>query len=122
MSRSTVDSGSAAQRTYYDICGSQALPLLQLRFSLHKECTQIIFYMIVNQKLDFELLKQAVNIEIERNDCLRIRFEKQDKKLKQYFLPEFRLENIQVLDFAGKTKQEQDAVLKKDAHTPLKVI
>ncbi|HMM31279.1 MAG TPA: condensation domain-containing protein [Clostridia bacterium] len=122
MSRSTVDSGSAAQRTYYDICGSQALPLLQLRFSLHKECTQIIFYMIVNQKLDFELLKQAVNIEIERNDCLRIRFEKQDKKLKQYFLPEFRLENIPVLDFAGKTKQEQDAVLKKDAHTPLKVL
>ncbi|MEL7609315.1 MAG: condensation domain-containing protein [Bacillota bacterium] len=109
-------------RTYYDICGSQMLPLIQLKFSVHKECTQIIFYTIVNQKLDFELLKQAVNIEIERNDCLRIRFEKRDKKLKQYFLPEYRLENIPVLDFAGKTKQEQDAVLTKDARTPLKIM
>ena len=122
MSRSTVDSGSAAQKTYYEICGSQALPLLQLRYSPHKECTQIIFYMIVNQKLDFELLERAVNMEIERNDSLRIRFEKQDKKLKQYFLPELKLENIPILDFTGKTKQEQDAVLSKDAHKPLKIM
>lgn len=122
MLRSTVDSGSAAQKTYYEICGTQAQPLLQLRYSLHKECTQIIFYMILNQEFDFELLKQAVNIEIERNDCLRIRFEKHDKKVMQYFLPELRLNNIPVLDFTGKTKQEQDTVLIKDARTPLKIM
>lgn len=113
---------STVQRTYYDIHGSQMLPLLQLRFSVHKECTQIIFYMIINQKLDFDLLKQAVNMEIERNDCLRIRLEKRDKMLKQYFMPEYRLENIPVLDFTGKTKQEQDAVLTNDARTPLKTM
>lgn len=122
MPLSSTGGESTAQRTYYDICGSQALPLIQLQYSLHKECTQIIFYMIVNQKFDAELLKQAVNIEIERNDCLRIRLEKRDKKLKQYFLPEFRLQNIPVLDFTGKTKQEQDAVLTKDARTPLKTM
>lgn len=122
MSKSAIGGDNAAERIYYEICGTQALPLIQLKYSLHKECTQIIFYMILNQKPDFELLKQAVNIEIERNDCLRIRFEKRDKKVMQYFLPELRLENIPVLDFTGKTKQEQDAVLKKDAHTPLKTM
>lgn len=122
MSKRTAPGQSAAQRTYYEICGSQALPLLQLKFSLHKECTQIIFYMIVNRKLDFELLKRAVNVEIERNDCLRIRFEKRGKKVMQYFLPEFKLENIPVLDFTGKTKQEQDAALTKDARKPLKIM
>lgn len=122
MPKATIVGDNAAQRTYYEICGAQALPLIQLKYSLHKECTQIIFYMILNQKPDFELLKQAVNVEIERNDCLRIRFEKRDKKVMQYFMPEFRLENIPVLDFIGKTKQEQDAALKKDAHTPLKTM
>jgi len=107
-------------RTYYDIFGSQQLPLMQLKYCLHKESTQIVFYMIVDQELDHELLKQAVNEEIARNDCLRIRFKKQNGKLKQYFMPEFKLENIPVLDFTGKTKEEQDAVLSKDAHTPLK--
>ncbi len=121
MSQSAIGGGTT-ERTYYEICGPQQLPLVQLKYSLHKECTQIIFYMIVNQKLDFELLKQAVNIEIERNDCLRIRFEKRDKKIMQYFLPAFKLETIPVFDFTGKTKQEQDAVLSKDAHTPRKTM
>ncbi|HOP10917.1 MAG TPA: condensation domain-containing protein [Oscillospiraceae bacterium] len=107
-------------RTYYDIFGSQQLPLVQLQYSLHKECNQIVFYMIVNQQFDFELLKQAVNTEIARNDCLRIRFEKHEGSLKQYFMPEYRLDKIPILDFTGKTKQEQEAVLMKDAHTPLK--
>ncbi len=111
-----------AQKTYYDIVGSQMLPLIQLKFSVHKEVTQIIFYMILNQQLEYDLLKQAMNEEIARNDCLRIRFEKQKGKLKQYFLPEYRLKNIPFLDFTGKTKQEQDDTLTKDAHTPLKTM
>lgn len=43
MPHSRIGGDSSAQRTYYDICGSQALPLLQLRFSMHKESTQIVF-------------------------------------------------------------------------------
>lgn len=115
-------SKSSIQRAYYDIFGSQQLPLMQLRYSLHKECTQIVFFMIINRKLDFDLLKRAVNEEIARNDCLRIRFQKHDGKLKQYFMPEYRLEKIPVWDFTGKTKEEQDAALSKDAHTPLKTM
>jgi len=107
-------------RTYYDIFGSQQLPLRQLQYSLHKESTQIVFYMIVDQRLDFELLKSAVNQEIARNDCLRIRFKKHEGKLKQYFIPEYKLENIPFLDFSDKTKEEQDSILSQDAHTPLK--
>jgi len=114
MSKNTAD------RTYYEIHGSQMLPLLELKFSLHKEITQIIFYMILNRVIDFDLLKRAIDSEIARNDCLRIRFQKHEGSLKQYFLTEYHLDNIRVLDFSGKTKQEQDAMLIKDAQTPLK--
>jgi hypothetical protein len=101
---------------------SQQLPLDQLKLGIHKEVVQIIFYAVINQNFDFDLLRRAVNEEIARNDCLRIRFARRGGKLKQYFLPEYRLENIPVLDFTGKTKQEQDAVLMKDASTPLKTM
>lgn len=119
MSKRTALGESAAQRTYYGISGSQMLPLLQLQYSVHKENTQIIFYMIMNQKIEFELLRQAVNIEIERNDCLRLQLVKSAGKWKQYFLQEYSVENIPVLDFTGKTKREQDAALTKDARRPL---
>ncbi len=119
---SAISDDKVASRTYYEISGTQSLPLMQLQYSLHKECTQIIFYTILNRKFDFELLKRAVNIEIERNDCLRIRFKRRAGKLMQYFLPELKLENIPVLDFTGKTKEEQDATLTKDARKPLKVM
>lgn len=113
---------SPVERTYYEISGSQLLPLWQLRVSIHKECTQIVFYTIINQKFDAELLKRAMNEEIARNDCMRIRFERHDKKLMQYFMPEYKLENIPFLDFTGKTKEEQDAVLSEDAHKPLRIM
>lgn len=114
-------SKSAVKKKYYEIRGSQMLPLLELQYSLHKEITQIVLYTILNQKLDFDLLKQAVNIEIARNDSMRIRFQKHDGKRMQYFMPEYKLEHIPVLDFTGKTAEEQDAVLQKDARTPLKI-
>ncbi len=105
--------------TYYEWTPSQKATYLQLQYSIHKQVVQIPFYLIVDQKLDFELLKKAVNIEIARNDSLRLRFAKIKGENVQYFVPPYELESIPVVDFTGKTKEEQDAYLSKDAGIPI---
>jgi hypothetical protein len=37
----------------------------------------------------------------------------------QYFIPPYELDSIPVADFTGKTKEEQDAYLSRDASTPI---
>ncbi|MDD6021999.1 MAG: condensation domain-containing protein [Oscillospiraceae bacterium] len=101
----------------YDLIPSQQTMYLMVKYSIHKQVIQIPSAIIVNEKLDFDLLKKALNIEFERNDALRLRFTKTDGKIKQYFLPSYKNDNIPVLNF--KTKQEQDDYLGKDAQKPV---
>lgn len=99
-------SQAADNRKYYDYNGSQKSTLIQMKYSFHKEIAQIAFYILVNQKLDFELLKKAANIEIERNDSMRLRHTTVDEKPVQYFIPEYKLTDVIQADFTGKTKQQ----------------
>jgi hypothetical protein len=84
----------------------------------YKSVMQIPTSITVNQAMDMELLKKAVNIEIERNDCLRLRFFKLDKEIRQHFLPKVVLDDIPVKHFA--TKEEMKACLVADAQKPVK--
>lgn len=69
----------------YDIIPSQNSMYLMYKFGLHKQQAQIPTSFTVKTKLDFNILQRAFNIEIERNDSLRLRFIKENGTIKQYF-------------------------------------
>jgi len=90
---------------------SQEVVKLQCKYTLFKRVINIISSMSTKEDLNFDLLKDALNLVIERNDCLRIRFVNKNKKLMQYFIPEYKIENVPVLKF--ETEEEQDSFIKK---------
>lgn len=90
----------------YELSPAQEVVKLQCKYTLFKRVINILSSATTNENIDIDIMKEALNIVIDRNDCLRIRFVKQDGKLMQYFLKEFKIDNIQYIEF--KTKQEQD--------------
>lgn len=105
----------------YDLIPAQDMIQFMLKHSFfHKQVTQIPESMIVKKELDFDVMKKAFNIEIERNDCLRLRFFKEKGKIKQYFIDEYRVDDIPVLDFAS--DEERQAVLGADAQKPVRML
>ena len=104
----------------YDLIPSQQTMYFMVKYSIHKQITQIPSSITVKEKLDFDLLKKALNVEIERNDALRLRFDKVKGNIKQYFLPKFSMENVEVLSFD--TKESQDDYFNKDAKKPVKFL
>lgn len=106
--------------TVYDLIPPQEMIQFMLKYSFfHKQVTQIPESIILDQEIDFDILKKAVNIEIQRNDCMRLRFFKEKGKVKQYFIDEYTVNDIPVLSF--KTAEEQNNTLTKDAQTPVRV-
>lgn len=109
-----------AMSKVYDIIPSQATMYLMQKYSLHKQITQIPASFMVDKELDFNLLTRALNIEIQRNDSLRVRFIKEDKKIKQTFLDSYKIGSVKVLTF--KTEEEQNSYFAKDAQTPVRFL
>ncbi|MBR3780865.1 MAG: hypothetical protein IKK63_06685 [Clostridia bacterium] len=105
----------------YELTPPQEMIQFMLKYSFfHKQVTQIPESIIVKKDIDFDLMEKAFNIEIERNDCLRLRFFKEKGRIKQYFLSEYRIENIPVLNF--KSEQEHIDYLTDDARKPVKML
>ena len=90
------------QYPLYGLIPSQQTMYMMVRFSFHKQLVQVPTSFSVDRDIDFDLLTRAFNIEIERNDSLRLRFVKQDKEIKQYFLPEYKVDMVEVKHFASK--------------------
>ena len=108
-------------KTAYSLTPAQDMIQFMLKHSFfHKQVTQIPESMIVKKNIDFDVMKKAFNIEIERNDCLRLRFFKEKGKIKQYFIDEYRQDNIPVLEF--KDDEERNSVLGADAQKPVKML
>jgi hypothetical protein len=103
----------------YPLIPSQETMYLLVKYSLHKNIVQVPTSITLEEKVDFELLQKALNIEIERNDCMRLRFAKKNKKITQWFIPKFTYD-APVLTF--KTKEEQEKALNKDALKPIKFL
>lgn len=102
----------------YDLIPSQQTMYVMIKYSVHKQVIQVPTSFTVNKRLDFDLLKKALNIEIERNDCMRLRFVKLKEGVKQYFLPEFKIDEVEIKTF--RSKQEQDDFFAADAQKPVK--
>lgn len=102
----------------YDLSPSQSLMHYMVAFSIHKQVTQLPCTITVDEPLDFDLLKKALAVEIERNDALRLRFIPGKKKsVKQYFAESVPTPEVKVYNF--RTKEEQDKVLGADAGKPV---
>lgn len=105
----------------YELIPPQEMIQFMLKYSFfHKQVTQIPESIIVKKDIDFDLMEKAFNIEIERNDCLRLRFFKEKGRIKQYFLPGYKIANIPVLSF--KSEQERIDTLTADARKPIKML
>ena len=105
---------------FYDLIPSQDTMYLMQKYTLHKQIVQIPSAFAVDIDVDFNLLLRALNIEIERNDSLRLRFKKEGKKIQQYFLDSYKIDSVKILTF--KTEDEQNAFFTKDAQTPVKFL
>ena len=101
------------ERKLYDLSPSQNVIILQTKYTLWPKVVNIVFSATKAEDMDFNLLDKAFNLVVQRNDCLRIRFVKQNKKLMQYFLEEDEVvfDKIEHLSFS--TKEEQDKFIDK---------
>ncbi len=102
---------------FYDLIPSQDTMYLMQKYTFHKQIVQIPSAIMIDQDVDFNTLTKALNIEIQRNDSMRLRFKKVGKGIKQYFLDEYKIDSVKVLSFD--TEEEQDRFFTKDAQTPI---
>lgn len=99
----------------HNLINSQNSMYLMYKFTLHKQQVQIPTSVMVDTDFDFELLQKAFDIEIERNESLRIRFVKEKGEIKQYFIEPYKLK-VEHKHFSS--VEEQDAFFSADAEKP----
>ncbi|RBP66008.1 condensation domain-containing protein [Alkalibaculum bacchi] len=101
-------------RNYYDLTFAQRILYYSQKYTLHKQVNNVATFALTDQKLDVDILTQAIRIAVQRNDCFNIRFEKVKGDEKQYFA-EYEEPVIEYLDFEGKTREVMDKKLYKIA-------
>lgn len=112
---------NSVNKPVYSLIPPQEMIQFMLKYSFfHKQVTQIPDSIIVSQKIDFDVMTEAFNIEIERNDCLRLVFFKQNGKIMQYFRDPYRIGSVPVYNF--KSDEEREKVLTADAQKPIKML
>lgn len=107
----------ASNYQFYDLTFSQQSMYLMVKYSFSKQLIQIPTSFAVDEDMDFDLLTKALNIEFERNDSLRLRYKKLDKKIVQYFLPSFKMSKVPYKYF--RTEEQQQAFFEADARKPV---
>ena len=106
-----------SEKAVYPFTPAQEMINFMLKYSFfHKQVIQIPASIVVKRKIDFDIMQKALEKEIERNDCMRLRFIK--KGFKQYFLEKYDIGKIPVMNF--KSQQEQDEFLTVDAQKPIR--
>ncbi len=103
----------------YRTIHSQQMVEYMWRYTLHMQATQIPCAAVFFEDLDFSLLEEAVRIEIERNDCLRLRVYRRGFGLREYFTDPYDPGRIPVHSFV--TKEAQTAFFDADAAEKLDV-
>ena len=103
----------------FELIPSQKMINFMLKYSFfHKQVIQITMSIVTHTPIDFDVLKKALNIEIERNDCMRLRFYKEHGEFYQYFLDKYVVDDVPVVTFS--TEEEQQAYLTADARRPIR--
>ena len=110
--------GTRKNREVYPLIPPQEMINFMHTHALHKQVTQIPDAIIFDQEIDFAVLAQAVNVEIQRNDCMRIKFFRKNGKIHQIF--QEKLEPLSIPVIAFDTEQAQKDYFDADARKPLK--
>ena len=97
------------QKTLYQFNNSQDIINLQTKYAIFKRVANILFSVSFDNGFDPSLMKQALQLLTDRNDCLRIRFVKDGKTTKEYFEDSRTIGDIPSLKFA--TKNQLDAFI-----------
>ena len=106
------------EKKYYPFTPAQEMIHFMLKYSFfHKQVIQIPASIVVKRKIDFDIMQKALEIEAERNDCMRLRFEKKGG-LKQCFEEKANIGKIPVMHF--KSEKEQEDFLSADAQKPIR--
>ncbi len=104
--------------TIYPFTPAQEMINFMLKYSFfHKQVIQIPASIVVKRKINFDIMQKALEKEIERNDCMRLRFSKKGG-FTQYFEEKVEIGKIPVMNF--KSDKEQDEFLTADAQKPIK--
>lgn len=106
----------AAYDKLYDIISSQDAMYLMFKFGIHKQMTQIPSSFTIKEDVDLRVMQQAFDKVIERNDFLRLRFVKEKKTFKQYFIKPYTCV-LPVKQFSS--VEEQEEFFAKDAQKPV---
>ena len=106
--------------TLYNLTPSQDVSYLQCKYTLFKRVVNILTSLTLDEQVDFDVMKKALNLLIERHDCLRIRFVKKNKNLMQYIVDCAPVEKVPYIKF--NTKDEQDAFIAKTKKKAIKQI
>lgn len=98
-------------KTLYEFNASQDVVKLQTKYSLFKRVINILTYAKSDKEIDWIIMTKAINLMIERNDCMRLRFVKDKKKDKQYFITNYTVKNIPYKEFINE-KDQNNFILK----------
>ena len=91
----------------FELIPSQKMINFMLKYSFfHKQVIQIPMSIVTHTPIDFDVLKKALNIEIERNDCMRLRFYKEHGEFYQYFLDKYVVDDVPVVTFSTEEEQQ----------------
>lgn len=102
----------------YETTLSQDVVLLQTKFTLFKRIINITMSATSDEPLDLDLMTEALNKTVERNDCARLRFVKKKGKVMQYILPKFKFESVERKEFS--TEEEQNEFITNQTHHAIK--
>ena len=106
-----------ADKKLYSIIPSQDCMYLMYKYGINKQMAQIPTSFTVKSELDFDVLQKALDIVIERNDCLRLAFIKKDGELMQYFRKPY---SYKAERKYFRSPEAQEEFCQKDAPIPVK--
>lgn len=98
----------------YPLTPAQMIHHLPIRQLGTMQCINVSAVLALQSPLDFGLLKQCIELEYERNECLRVRFAKagENGEVTQYIVPRH-YEDISIRDLTGMSREEADHVMQQ---------
>ena len=105
------------EKVFYDLTNPQKSIFLTEQYYSNTSINNILGTAVISEKIDFSKLEQAINIVIQKNDNLRIKFINNNDNLKQY-IEDFKFTQIEIKNL------ENEQELKEFEHslvqTPIK--
>ena len=90
----------------YSFNYSQDIIHLQTKYALFKRVANILFSVTFDEGFDEGRMLDALQLLIDRNDCLRLTFVKEGKEIRQYFEPARKLGKVPSVRFETTSQLE----------------